>query len=83
MKGTGGIIKCMERDFLNGLMEECTLGNTFKTKNMGLEGSNGLTAESMKDSGEKVFNMDKVKLREVMVLRDKDNGKMEKELSDN
>ena len=73
----------MERDFLNGRMEECTLVNTFKTKNMGLEGSNGLTAESMKDSGGKVFNMDKAKLREAMVFRDKDNGKMEKELSDN
>ncbi len=73
----------MERDFLNGLMEECTLGNTFKTKNMGLEELNGQTEESMKDSGEKVFNMDKAKLREAMVFRDKDNGKMEKELSDN
>ena len=64
-------------------MEEFTSANTFKTKNMDSEGSNGLTAESMKDSGGKVSNMDRVKLREVTVFRDKANGKMEKELSDN
>lgn len=82
MKAIGKTIKCMEKVFLNGLMEESIKESMFKTKNMVLEEFNGLMEKYIKDNGNKECSMDKVNTKEEMGYGDKVIGKMGKELDD-
>ena len=67
---------------LNGLMEESILVIIFKIKNMDMEKYNGPMEKYIKVNGNKVYNMEKVKLKILLVLNIKENGRTEKELND-
>lgn len=60
-KAIGKITKCMEKVLSSGQMEEFMQENTFRIKNMDLVEFNGLMEKSMKDTGDKVFKMEKEK----------------------
>lgn len=55
IRGIGGIIKCMEKGLLSGLMEGCMLGSMFKIKSMALVGWSGLMEKYMKGIGGREF----------------------------
>jgi hypothetical protein len=59
LKENGLTIKCMEKGFLNGKMEENIKENTLKTKNRVMENSFGRTGGFTKETGKMVNNMDK------------------------
>jgi hypothetical protein len=76
----GEIIKCMvNKEDLNGQTEDYILVIILKIKNMDMVEYNGPMEKFMKESGRKEYNMEEAKLKELMVLNIKVNGKMEKE----
>lgn len=79
IKANGKITKCMEKAPSNGLMEESILVNISKIKNTDLEEYNGPMEKFIKATGDKVSKMAKVKSEDLMVSKDKEFGKMEKE----
>jgi hypothetical protein len=76
----GEIIKCMvNKEDLNGQTEDYILVIILKIKNTDMVEYNGPMEKFMKESGRKEYNMEEAKLKELMVLNIKVNGKMEKE----
>lgn len=61
MKVIGKITKCMEKVHLNGQTEEFMLENILKIKSMVLVEFNGPMVKYMKDIGDKVYKMERVK----------------------
>lgn len=80
MKVIGKIIKCKEREFLHGLMEENMSDNIQMTKNRVMEFFILKMEEYIKVNGIKVNNMVKEFIRK-MILSNRECGKIEKELN--
>ena len=57
MKEIGNRTKCTAKGFLDGKTAGLTRESTFKTKNMDMEFTLGLTTKNMKDTGRKENNM--------------------------
>lgn len=65
-------------EYLHGRMVENIKVNIWMIRNMDLVNSFGQMVECIKDFGKMVDNMVKEYTEEVMVLREKENGRMEK-----
>lgn len=78
----GKIIKCMEKAFLNGQMEEFIKANISKTKSMALELSHGQMVDRMQAIGTKAFSMAVEQLEILTEASKKESGKMERESND-
>ena len=57
MKAIGGIIKCMEKEHLNGQMDEFMKATMLRIKNRVWEKLLGLMVELMKECGKMVCSM--------------------------
>jgi len=79
MKAIGGIIKCMEKELLNGQMEECMKETILKIKNKVWVRLLGLTEELMKECGKMVCSTVWENIREKIIFGNKVNGKMGKD----
>lgn len=65
-------------EYLHGKMVENIKVNIWMIKNMDLVNSFGQMVECIKDFGKMVDNMVREFIEEVMVLKEKENGKMGK-----
>lgn len=78
MMGNGSTIRCMEREKLNGLMEENIKANIRMIKSMDLVHFIGLMAVSMWGDGKMVSSMEKENITCKMVIRRLVSGFREK-----
>lgn len=79
MKAIGGIIKCMEKELLNGQMEEFMKATMLRIKNRVWAKLLGLMVELMKECGKMVCSMVWGNIREKIIFGNKVNGKMGKD----
>lgn len=79
MKVIGRIIKCMEKEPLNGQMEEFMKAIMLRIKNRVWGKLLGLMVELMKECGKMVCNMVWGNIREKIIFGNKVNGKMGKD----
>jgi len=79
MKVIGRIIKCMERELLNGQMEECMKETILKIKNKVWVRLLGLTEGLMKECGKMVCSTVWENIREKIIFGSRVNGKMGKD----
>jgi hypothetical protein len=79
MKVIGRIIKCMEKELLNGQMEEFMKATMLKIKNKVWVKLLGLMVELIKECGKMVCSMVWENIREKIIFGNKVNGKMGKD----
>ena len=77
MKVIGEIIRCREKEFSNGQMEESMKEIISMTKNMDSVVFGGLMDENTKVNGKEAFSMEKANIKVKMVLGKKVDGNLE------
>lgn len=76
----GKIIKCMDRVYSFGLMEEDMKENILKTKRQAMESFTGLMEENMQVNGDQESNMEEAHLQQLMDNKGRESGTMANEL---
>jgi len=79
IKENGETIRCTEKEFLLGQMEENTMVIMLMTRNKDMVNLFGLTERSIKDIGKMVSNMELDIIQDLKLMRNKENGLKVKE----